>query len=94
MNKTKTEQQQEPSKERELVAMLLDSYFQYRTPAPQSGAVREPKTTIQIQDELEPMAHVDIYDIATWMLQHSYVPTTEADGTVTWEIYRMVTTDL
>lgn len=74
----------------ELMQKLLKAYFQYRTPAPQSGAVREPKTTIQIQDELEPMAHVDIYDIATWMLQHSYVPTTEADGTVTWEIYRVV----
>ena len=36
------------------------------------------------------MAHVDVYDIATWMLQHKYVPTSEADGTVSWEIYRVM----
>lgn len=85
MNQTETKQE-----ESGLVQQLLDAYFQYRSPQPQSGFVKENKTTLQIQDELLPMYRVDVYDIATWMLRHKYVPTTEADGTVTWEIYRVL----
>ena len=87
MNQTETKQENQGN---ELVQLLLDTYFQFRSPQPQSGFVRENKTTLQIQDELEPMYHVDVYDIATWMLHHHYVPTTDADGTVTWEIYRVL----
>ena len=91
MNQTETkQQQQQPTPERELVQMLLRSYFAFRSPFPADGSIRECKTSLQIRDELEPMYHVDVYDIATWMLQNHYIPTTEADGTVTWEIYRLL----
>lgn len=75
---------------KEFEQQLLDKYFELRTPHPVTGSIQENKTTLQIQDDLMAMAHVDVYDIATWMLQHHYVPTSEADGTVSWEIYRVM----
>ena len=85
MNQTETKQENNG-----FVHLLLDKYFEFRSPTPITGGIRENKTTLQIQDELEAMCHVDIYDIATWMLQHKYVPTSEPDGTVSWEIYRVM----
>ena len=76
-----------------MVAMLLDAYFAFCSPIPEEGCIRECKTSLQIRDELDSMFRVDVYDVATYMLQNHYIPTTEANGTVTWEIYRMVTTD-
>ena len=91
MNQTETnQQQQQPTPDRELVQMLLRSYFAFRSPVPAEGCIRENKTSLQIRDELEPMYHVDVYDIATWMLLNHYIPTPESDGTVTWNIYRML----
>lgn len=88
-NETKHEDQG-----KQLVQLLLDKYFEMRSPQQESGMVKENKTTLQIQDELESMQHVDVYDIATYMLQHKYVPTTEADGTLAWEIYRLFIMDV
>jgi len=83
MNQTETNQN-------DLVQQLLEKYFEYRRPTPIPGGLKENKTTLQIQDDLEAMCHMDVYDIATWMLQHHYVPTSEPDGTLAWEIYRVV----
>lgn len=83
MNQTETNQN-------DLVQQLLEKYFEYRSPQPIPGSIREDKTTLQVQDDLADMCYVDVYDIATWMLHHKYVPTIELDGALAWEIYRVV----
>ncbi len=90
MNPTENKQEEQSNK---LVQLLLDKYFELRSPYQESGMVREDKTTLQIQDELLAMQRIDVYDIATYMLNHKYVPTTEADGTLAWEIYRLLVMD-
>lgn len=87
MNQTENNQNDQ---RQQLVQQVLDSYFTFRENLPQDGYIQENKTTLQIQDELESMCHIDVYDIATYMLQHKYVPTTEGDGTVSWAIWRML----
>lgn len=82
--------QNETDNKNQLAEQLLEKYFEFRSPQPMSGGIREDKNTLQIQDDLENMLHVDVYDIATWMLKHQYVPTSQPDGTLAWEIYRVV----
>ena len=67
---------------------MLDSYFQFRSPLPTEGYIEEHKTTLQIQDELEPMMHVGGLDIVEYMDDHDYSFITEQDGTVSWAIWR------
>lgn len=76
------------NREKDLQQKLLDSYFQFRSPLPKDGSIEEHKTTIQIQDELEPMMHVDGLDIVEYMDSHDYGFITEQDGTVTWAVWR------
>lgn len=83
MNQTETDQN-------DLAQKMLEKYFEFRRPWTTPGGIKENKTTLQIQDDLESMCHLDTYDIATWMLRHQYVPTSEPDGTLAWEIYRVV----
>ncbi|MBQ4393609.1 MAG: hypothetical protein II826_10950 [Prevotella sp.] len=85
MNQTETD-----NREKELQRKLLDSYFQFRSPLPQDGSISEHKTTLQIQDELEPMMHVGGLDIVEYMDAHDYSFITGQDGTVCWAIWRQV----
>lgn len=83
MNQTETD-----NWEKQLQHKLLDSYFQFRSPLPNEGYIEEHKTTLQIQDELEPMMHVGGLDIVEYMDGHDYGFITGQDGTVTWAIWR------
>lgn len=75
-------------RKKQLLQSLLDSYFQFRSPLPCEGYYQENKTTQQIQDELEPMLHVDALGIAEYMDDHDYSFITELDGTVRWAVWR------
>lgn len=82
--------QNEIDNENKLAEQMLEKYFEFCSPLPMPGGIREDKTTLQIQDDLENMLHIDVYDIALWMLRHKYVPASQPDGTLAWEIYRVV----
>ena len=81
-------QNETSNREKQLQQKLLNSYFQFRSPLPKDGSVEEHKTTLQIQDELEPMMHVDGLDIVEYMDSHDYGFITEQDGTVSWAVWR------
>ena len=81
-------QTENDNQEKVLKQKLLDSYFQFRSPLPGDGCIQENKTTLQIQDELEPMMHVGDLDIVEYMDDHDYSFITEQDGTVRWAIWR------
>jgi len=72
----------------QLVWKLLDSYFQFRTPLPEEGSIQENKTTLQIQDDLDPMMTVGEMEIALYMDEHGYGFITGEDGTVAWAVWR------
>ena len=72
----------------EFAAGLLATYFQFRDCLPRDGYLQENKTTQQIRDELLPMYPVSMDDIVDYMVQAGYSTTTEADGSVTWAIWR------
>ncbi|MBQ7181350.1 MAG: hypothetical protein IJR87_08670 [Bacteroidaceae bacterium] len=78
------------AQKRRFVRQLLNSYFQFRSPLPGDGYIQENKTTLQIQDELEPMMHVSGLDIVEYMDDHDYSFITEQDGTVSWAVWRQV----
>lgn len=80
-------QNENDNREKQLQQNLLDSYFQFRSPLPKDGYIRGYKTTLQIQDELEPMMHVGKLDIVEYMDDHDYSFITEPDGSVTWAIW-------
>jgi len=83
MNQNETD-----NREKQLTMNLLDSYFMFRQNLPGEGYIQENKTTLQVQDELEPMMHVGGLDIVEYMDDHGYSFTTEQDGTVVWAIWR------
>lgn len=81
-------QNENENREKQLKQSLLDSYFQFRSPLPKDGYIQENKTTLQIQDELEPMMHVGDIDVVEYMDDHDYSFITGQDGTVSWAIWR------
>ena len=81
-------QNENDNKEKLVKQKLLDSYFQFRSPLPEDGYIQENKTTLQIQDELAPMMHMNDIDIVGYMDDHDYSFITEQDGSVAWAIWR------
>lgn len=69
---------------------ILDTYFLTRHPKPEEGSVQQRCTTLNIQEDLEPMMHLSGEDIIDYMLEHGYGTTTEEDGTVAWAVFREI----
>ncbi len=69
---------------------VLDAFFQFRRPLPENGAIQQNLTTQRIQDELEPMMLISLDRIIEYMSDHDYSLTTEADGSVCWAIWRII----
>jgi len=67
---------------------VLDAYFLMRYNMPKDGAVQQNRTTLSIQEDLEPMIRLSGEDIINYMMDHGFSTTTEPDGTVTWAIWR------
>jgi len=67
---------------------VLDAYFLMRYNMPKDGAVQQNRTTLSIQEDLEPMIRLSGEDIINYMMDHDFSTTTEPDGTVTWAIWR------
>lgn len=88
MNHNETERQQDRNEQ--FAQQLLDSYFLFRSPLPQSGYIQENKTSLQIMDELMPMLTLSTETIVAYMTDHDYSTTTEQDGSVVWAIWRQV----
>lgn len=82
-------QKNSENNENRLKDSLLDSYFMFRKNLPETGYMKDNKTTIQIQDELSHMMQLKDIDIITYMYEHGYTFTTEQDGSVSWAIWRM-----
>lgn len=74
----------------EFKRQVLDAYFLMRHPKPEDGCVQQNRTTLGIQDDLEPMMHLSGEDIIDYMLEHGYGTTTEEDGTVAWAVFREI----
>ena len=53
-----------------------------------SELVFDPKSSVEIADELGTMYNMDISVIAQYMLLHEFGTTTVEDGTVKWAIWR------
>ncbi|MBQ4393595.1 MAG: hypothetical protein II826_10880 [Prevotella sp.] len=88
MNHNETERQRDRNEQ--FAQQLLDSYFLFRSPLPQSGYIQENKTSLQIMDDLMPMLTLSTETIVAYMTDHDYSTTTEQDGSVVWAIWRQV----
>jgi len=86
MSQTENERQQDRNEK--FAQELLDSYFLFRRPLPETGFFQENKTTLEVMDELMPMMAVPTETVVAYLLDHEYHCTTEQDGTVTWAIWR------
>ena len=75
-------------KDSEVTKALLDSYFGCRSPHPEQGYTQQNRTTLDITDDLMPMKRVDGEEVNKYMMEHGYDMTTEADGSVSWAIWR------
>lgn len=76
--------------EKDFVRELLEVYISSRSSMPADGYVPAFRTTVQIQDELEPMIHVGGIEIVEFMYEHGYRPTADEDGSPIWAIWRRV----
>ncbi len=76
-------------------AYLLDGYMETRENTPDgtdSVLAFEPKSTEDIQSDLQPMGDVDKDFIATYMILHGFRTVTLEDGTVQWAVWRNMET--
>lgn len=76
--------------EKDIIRELLEIYLRSRSSMPQDGYIPEFRTTVDIQEELEPMLHVSGMDIVEYLYDHGYRPTENDDGYPIWVIYRRV----
>ena len=67
---------------------LLDGYFMFRRPMPESGFFQENKTTLEIRDDLQPMYAVSDDEIIDYMTEQGYGMISRNDGSVAWAIWR------
>ena len=81
------------SEEEKMQCKLLDEYMKTRDNLPGKGVtgselVFDPKSSVEIADELRPMYYMNIGVIAQYMFLHEFGTTTVEDGTVKWAIWR------
>ena len=72
---------------------ILNAYFASRSPNPGLSELGEPltpdpKTTVEIQDELAPMIHIPMQDIVIFMRSSGFRLQTAQDGSLKWDIFR------
>ncbi|MBR2290791.1 MAG: hypothetical protein IJ868_00555 [Prevotella sp.] len=78
------------SKTEEVKRQILDAFFTFRSPLPKEGYRPENRTTMELWDELNDMYNFTSSEIAEYMIDHEYAPTTEQDGSVRWAIWRII----
>lgn len=71
-------------------SQILDAFFTFRSPLPEEGMVQENRTTTELLDDLQEMYGYTVDEIADYLIEHEYAPTTEQDGSVKWAIWRML----
>ena len=81
------------SEEEKMQCKLLDEYMKTRDNLPGKGVtgselVFDPKSSVEIAEELGTMYNMDIGVIAQYMFLHEFGTTTVEDGTVKWAIWR------
>ena len=81
------------SEDEKMQCKLLDEYMKTRDNLPGKGVtgselVFDPKSSVEIADELGTMYNMDIGVIAQYMFLHEFGTTTVEDGTVKWAIWR------
>lgn len=69
--------------------VILDAYFQCRSNRQDLNMVQDNKTTQQIIDETADTLELDDKTVVTYMVEHGYLLTENADGSPIWMIYRM-----
>ena len=77
---------------KELVAKVLDAYFQFRSNVPEFGGsklLEDKKTTQDIIDDLAPMMTVSETDVLNYLHDKGYQITSMEDGSVKWQIWRI-----
>lgn len=79
------------SEDEKMQCKLLDEYMKTRDNLPGKGVtgselVFDPKSSVEIADELGTMYNMDIGVIAQYMFLHEFGTTTVEDGTVKWAI--------
>lgn len=70
---------------------VLDSYFSTREPVYNQLVfpIEERKTTLQIQDDLNPVLCISDTVIVEYMISHDFQLVPEEDGSLVWQMYRM-----
>lgn len=76
------------NKEDEIRREVLDAYFLTRHNLPVEGAVQTNRSTEEIMDDVVDMVYLTKKDVVDYMIEHDFHPTTDADGTVKWAIWR------
>lgn len=69
---------------------IIDAFFSFRSNRPQEGYAQENRNTNELWDDLHDMYNFTNEEIANYMMENDYVPTTEQDGSVKWAIWRMI----
>lgn len=72
---------------------ILNAYIASRSPHPGLSELGEPlthdpKTTVEIQDELAPMMHIPMQNIVLFMRSSGFRLQTAQDGSLKWGIFR------
>lgn len=72
---------------------ILNAYIASRSPNPGLSELGvpltpDPKTTVEIQDELAPMMHIPMQDIVIFMRSSGFRLLTAQDGSLKWDIFR------
>ena len=78
-------------KKEEVKRQIIDAFFTFRSPLPKEGYIQENRTTNELWDDLREMYNFTNEEIADYLIDHDYAPTTEQDGTVKWAVWRMLT---
>lgn len=84
------------TEEYELAEPLLDAYFSSRTSGPgensgMGASMPDPKTTVEILDEVGEIDDVPKHVVSAYMVAHGYRLRVVADGTPRWDIWRYIT---
>ena len=78
-----------------LAEPLLDAYFSRRTSGPGENpglgtSVPDPKTSVEILDEVGEIDDVPKHVLSAYMVAHGYRLRVVADGTPRWDIWRYI----
>lgn len=72
---------------------MLDAYFQFRSNVADFGGkklITDYKSTQEIQDDISNMATIDENTIVTYLTSKNYNIVPVDDGTIKWQIWRII----